>query len=105
MIFEILEESAKRGELILVDGGICNFHIRRDGQLTIREIIVLPEYLGQGIGSSILSRLIAMKPKSIFAKCPSDLSSNGWYEHMGFILEGTETTKRGRKLNLWRLAL
>lgn len=42
MIFETLCESAKRDELILVDGGFCHWHLRRDGQLTIREIIVLP---------------------------------------------------------------
>ena len=39
MIFETLYESAQRGELLLVNGGMCHWHLRRDGQLTIREII------------------------------------------------------------------
>ena len=38
MIFESLMDSVERGELLLVDGGFCNWHLRRDGQLTIREI-------------------------------------------------------------------
>ena len=57
MIFEPLMESGNRGELILVDGGFCHWHLRRDGQITIREIIVLPERRGQGIGTAILEQL------------------------------------------------
>ena len=106
MIFETLSESAERGELILVDGGLCHWHLRRDGQLTIREILVLPERRGQGIGAAILDTLKAVAgATSIFAKCPADLPANGWYAAMGFELEGTETTRTGRKLKLWRLRL
>lgn len=43
MIFETLNESNERGELLLVNGGMCHYHLRRDGQLTIREIIVWKE--------------------------------------------------------------
>lgn len=42
---------------------------------------------------------------SLFAKCPVELESNGWYARRGFILEGQENTKTGRVLNLWRLTL
>ncbi len=35
MIFEALYESAKRGELLLVEGGMCRWHLRRDGVLVI----------------------------------------------------------------------
>jgi hypothetical protein len=106
MIFEPLMESARRGELILVEGGLCHWHLRRDGQLTIREIIVLPERQKQGIGISMLDRLKSVPgAKSIFAKCPAGLASNGWYERVGFSFEGKETTRGGRKLKLWRLKL
>ena len=103
MIFEVLQQAAENRELILVDGGICDYHLRRDGQITIREIIVLPERQRQGIGTAMLEQLKALKSKSIFAKCPADLPSNGWYSHSGFQLEGEETTRSGRKINLWRL--
>lgn len=108
MIFETLWESAQRGELILVDGGLCHWHLRRDGQLTIREIIVLPERQGEGIGRSILQQLKTVRARgatSIFAKVPTDLEANGWYEAMGFERVGTETTSSGRELNHWRLYL
>jgi hypothetical protein len=42
---------------------------------------------------------------SIFAKCPVELPANEWYRRMSFTLEGTETTRSGRELNLWRLTL
>jgi hypothetical protein len=30
MIFEALHDAAKRGELLLVSGGFCHWHLRRD---------------------------------------------------------------------------
>jgi len=106
MIFEILNESAKKSELILVDGGLCHWHLRQDGQITIREIIVLPEYQDQGIGTSMLDLLKSIHgATSIFAKCPADLPANAWYARRGFTLEHEETTRTGRKLKLWRLLL
>lgn len=107
MIFETLNESNGRGELLLVDGGMCHWHLRRDGQLTIREIIVQRDRQGKGIGEGMLHHLVGTNPDatSVFAKCPVELSANGWYEHMGFDLEGTETTRSGRLLKLWRLPI
>jgi hypothetical protein len=102
MIFETLYESSKRGELLLVEGGFCHWHLRRDGQLTIREIISTHP----GAGSEMLSRLKQVPGViSLFAKCPVELASNTWYAHRGFTLEGQETTRTGRLLNLWRLTL
>jgi ribosomal protein S18 acetylase RimI-like enzyme len=106
MIFETLNESAGRGELILVDGGLCHWHLRRDGQITIREIIVLPEVRGRGVGRKMLQELMSVSSaSSIFAKCPADLPANGWYEAIGFEDEGKEITRSGRDLRLWRLRL
>jgi len=102
MIFETLHESAQRGELLLIDGGFCHWHLRRDGQLTIREIISTR----RGAGSKMLEMLKRVnRALSIFAKCPVDLPANAWYERRGFVCEGQEITKTGRVLNLWRYHL
>jgi len=106
MIFESLNAAARTGELILLDGALCHFHLRRDGQLTICEIIVLPEYQRRGIGREILDALrVTPGATSILAKCPADLDSNDWYRHQGFEHEATETTRTGRTVNVWRLPL
>lgn len=102
MIFETLHGSAKRGELILIDGGICHWHLRRDGQLTIREIISTR----RGAGQEMLRRLKAVPNATcLLARCPCDLPSNDWYARRGFRLHGRETTRTGRVLNVWRLDL
>ena len=106
-LFETLNEYNERGELLLDNGGMCHWHLRRDGQVTIREIIVEKRRQRCGIGQGMLGRLILdnRTATSLFAKCPVELPANGWYERMGFTLEGTETTRSGRELNLWRLPL
>lgn len=101
MIFETLYESARRGELLLIDGGMCHWHLRRDGQLTIREIISTRP----GAGAEMLAVLKQQPAASIFAKCPADLAANEWYRRRGFTYEGVETTRSGRELKLWRLFL
>lgn len=102
MIFETLYESAQRGELLLIDGGFCHWHLRRDGQLTIREIISIRP----GAGSEMLAVLrITPGASSLFAKCPTDLAANNWYARRGFVLESEEVAPSGRKLKLWRLNL
>lgn len=103
MCFNHLYESAKRDELILIDGGMCHYHVRRDGQLTIREVISLRP----GAGTEMLEMLkeigIKKKLNSIFAKCPEHLESNDWYHRRGFAFEGAEVTRSGGKVNHWRL--
>lgn len=102
MIFETLNEARSRNELLLIDGGFCHWHLRRDNQLTILEIISTRP----GAGSQMLEVLKQIPGAAcLFAKCPADLPSNDWYERRGFSLVGIETTKKGRKLNLWRLQL
>ena len=102
MVFEVLFEAQQRRELLLVDGGICHWHLCRNGQLTIREILSTKP----GAGSAMLTQLKCHPTAtSIFAKCPIDLPANSWYQKQGFVLEGTEITPSGRNLNLWRLPL
>ena len=106
MIFEALNTAAERGELILVNGGFCHWHLRRDRQITIREIIVLPECQRQGIGTAMLEQLKQIPGAvSIFAKCPFDLDANNWYHALGFTDEGIETTRTGRWLRKWQLQI
>jgi hypothetical protein len=83
-MFESLNDALRNEELILIDGGFCHYHLRRDGQLTIREIISTKS----GSGKKMLDILKTKGGQFIFAKCPVDLDSNGWYFHMGFNLIG-----------------
>lgn len=102
MIFETLHDSAQRGELMLVDGGMCHWHLRQDGQLTIREIIATRK----GAGSLMLRRLeYTPGASSLFAKCPVSFDANLWYMRKGFYVERMETTRTGRKLLCWRKPL
>lgn len=101
-MFEQLYASALKNELLLISGGMVRFHLRRDRSLVIYEIISIRP----GAGSEMLEQLKQVKgAASIFAKCPVDLEANKFYAKKGFICEGQETTKSGRKLNLWRLTL
>lgn len=107
MIFESLYDSARKDELILLDDGMCRFHIRRDGQLTIHEIIVTRP--GCGIGTRILALVRGIGRSknchSILAKCPADMPANQWYKAKGFAMYASEITPSGRKLNVWRLPI
>ena len=100
-----LYDSVKKDELILINGGICQFHIRRDKQLTIHVIISTR----LGAGSQMLEKLIKIGKKEraicLFAKCPSNLLSNNWYEKKGFKKIDTEILKSGTKVNSWQYIL
>lgn len=97
--FNELYESAGKGEFF---GYVCQWHLRRDGQLTIHALIVEPALQRQGIGSALLARLEAVEgATSLLAKCPADLPSNAWYARKGFTLRGREATPSGRELNVW----
>jgi hypothetical protein len=102
MIFETLYESAQRGELLLLDGGMCHWHLRRDGQLTIREILSTRP----GAGSAMLTVLKATPgARCLVAKCPTDLAANAWYARRGFVCVATEQSKAGRAIRVWRFDL
>lgn len=102
MAFANLMAAAERGELILIDGGYCLWHLRRDGQLTISEILATRK----GAGSEMLARLRAVKgAHRILAKCPVGYASNSWYERKGFRLSAVERSRTGTRLNVWVLRL
>lgn len=107
MIFDVLWEAAQRGLLILVDGGICRYGIRRDRFLVIYEIIVLPGVQGRGVGTAILAQLKGIEHiKGILAKCPARLAqANDWYATRGFKKIATEKTRRGGDVFVWLLAV
>lgn len=101
MIFVALSEAADRGQLILVAGGLCRFHLRKDGAVTIREIIVLPASRGRGIGRAMVDAVLQQHPGAVVrARCPADYPANGFWERMGFRRQATTGG-----VNLWeRLA-
>lgn len=93
MIFSALWESAKKEELLLIEGGYCRFHIRRDGVLKIYEIISTKK----GAGTQLL-QLLQEKGRDIEAKCPKEYESNKWYQKKGFQLQ-----KQDDRFNTWVL--
>ena len=100
MIFVALSEAADRGELLLVDGGMCRFHRRRDGVVVIRELLVLAKARRTGVGSLLVRRVKQRHPGAeIEAKCPAAYPSNGFWARVGFRLAGE---KGG--VNVWRLS-
>lgn len=106
MIFEALQESLERGELLLLEGALCRYHLRRDGQITIQEILVTPSHRRQKKASQIVSMLSKKAgAKQIVARCPVDLESNFFWAALGFQAQSIETTKSGRKINVWVLLL
>jgi hypothetical protein len=98
MDFNVLYDAMRRDELILLEGAMCRFHKRKDGSITIHSILSYKK----GMGTRIIEMLIAMKPVSIFAKCPVEFSSNMFYEKLGFLLERVEQTSKGKRINHWR---
>jgi len=103
MIFEALNDALARGELILADGLMCRYHLRRDRVLTILEILAVPERRREGRARAVLHRLrMAYRAAAdrIRAKCPADLvEGNAFWQAMGFVLVRTEPGKR--PVNVW----
>jgi GNAT superfamily N-acetyltransferase len=99
VIFAALSEAAGKGELLLVAGGMCRFHRRRDGTVTIREILVLPGSRRQGIGRRLIELVRLRCPgATLKARCPVRSEGNFFWRVLGFVLVETRDD-----LNLWRL--
>jgi hypothetical protein len=76
MVFKALIESDDAGELILVDGGLCRWHLRNDGVVVIYEIISQRP----GAGQEMVRRLCQVPGAThIEAKCPAEFDANDWY--------------------------
>lgn len=106
MIFAALSEAADRGELILIDQGLCRYHLRKDGTAVIREILVLPRARKCGVGKRMVQEVARRCPSSpLVARCPAQDregrvgAANSFWRHMGFTLVGE---KGG--INTWRRA-
>jgi len=97
MIFPAMMEAADRGELILVRDGMLRWHLRKDGVVVIREVIVLPFRRGTGVGRAMLTVLIGMNPgRTLRARCPAAYESNEFWRRMGFTL-----VKKDKGANVW----
>lgn len=96
MVFISLYESYLRGELLMVEGGLCQFRHRRDGQITIHVLLSNKP----GAAKRMLNQLLDRHPNRIVAKCPIEYESNAWYKRNGFHLIGTEG-----KINIWSMEL
>lgn len=103
MIFSALDEAAARGELILVEDGLCRYHPRKDGVLTIQEIIVLKDYRRKGIGRGIVTAIRTAFPDHVIrAKCPQPLTiANVFWKSIGFSVVRKEKTRKGGVVLVW----
>ena len=101
-MFEQVQQSNMKGEFF---GSMCRWHKRKDGQITIYEIVVEERIQGMGVGRHLLERLLEQNPTQIVAQCPADLPANGFYQHMGFSLDQVWETTSGRKMKTWVLRL
>lgn len=101
-----LQVSEDKGQLEVIKGvGFCNYHHRRDGQTTIYEIAVGKNHQRTGWGRLLFYRVLCAaiehSQRCIVAKCPEDLPSNSFYEHLGFKLMNV-LPGRKRRLNCWK---
>lgn len=95
----------KRSLEVIPSVGFCNYHHRQDKQTTIYEIAVAKQYQRQGWGRLLFYRVlcaaIERSHSTIVAKCPEDLPSNEFYQHLGFKLAAVEAGRK-RQLNRWQ---
>lgn len=100
MIFVALSEAADRGQLLLVEGGLCRFHRRRDGVVVIRELLVLPARRRQRIGRGLVQEVLCRAGNlPVQARCPAAYEANGFWAAMGFRL-----ASQADGVNLWVLS-
>lgn len=100
-----LEESEKKGCLeLLPDIGFAHFHHRQNKQTTLYSLAVMKRKQKKGWGKLLLYRVLCAAIENgsnrVFLKCPQDLSSNQFYQSLGFQLVGVE--EKARPLNCWQ---
>ncbi len=88
--------------------GFVDYHHRRDNQTTLYYIVVLEAYRKQNIARQLIEHLstdsLQHQKTCIRLKCPTDLSANQFYEHLGFTLKDVQNGKLVI-LNIWELDL
>jgi len=85
VILVALSEAADCGELLLVEGGLCRFHKRRDGVVVVRELLVLPDCRRKGIGRALVAAVRQKHPGALIrAVCPAKYEANRFWEALGF---------------------
>lgn len=101
MLLVPLQEAADDGTLIIVDGGICRFLVRRDGVVVIRELFVLPRSREKGVGRRIVQQIRDEYPRArLMALCPVKYESNGFWRKIGFRFMGYKVSGK-RRVNVW----
>jgi GNAT superfamily N-acetyltransferase len=97
VIFAALSEAADRGELFLCESGLCRWHLRRDGVVVVRELLVLPAARRKGVGSALVARVAAANPGALLrARCPAAYEANRFWEALGFRVAACEAG-----VNVW----
>lgn len=88
--------------------GLVHFYARRDHIITLYSIAVAPAYQKRGLGRQLFTALInearTRQKSEIRLKCPAELASNGFYEHLGLQRLACEAGKH-RPLNIWTYTL
>lgn len=97
-----LYKSLERRELYVAEYnrrvvGFCNWHLRKDGRITIYEIAVDKAHIRQRIGAGLLASLPAHPTR---LKCTTDNPANHFYAAVGYEHVSTEGG-RTRPLNVW----
>jgi ribosomal protein S18 acetylase RimI-like enzyme len=97
-----LKDAINKDELLVAEFqgeviGFVDFHKRRDGWNTIREIAVRKDFKQKGVGK----KLFNMVPKPRRLKCTVDNQySNDFYKSQGMKLISVEPGRK-RQLNVW----
>jgi len=108
-----LAKSISQGEVFVAENnadlvGFVEYHHRRDEQTTLYHIAVEPDHRKQGIGRLLITSLAndAQQHDKTFIqlKCPTELSANHFYAHIGLTQVSVETGRR-RPLAVWWLSL
>lgn len=74
--------------------GFANFHLRKDGIITIYEIAIKKEYQSRGNGKKLIEYILNNIGPYIQLKCPVDNSSNKFYNKIGKFICCEEGKKR-----------
>lgn len=105
LTYQAFRESIDAKELLVaIDGnsflGFARYHRRRDGWVTLYDIVVRPDARRQKIGSRLIHDLVQRLGVPIQLKCPEGTPANEFYRRLGFTDEGL-VDGRKRRLNRW----